>query len=378
MITAVIVLSVVAVALFAYILFDILRKKRKSGAIEPPAEKKSAQTVKEAEKAASAAEPAPEAAENECEEEENKTANDEDEREDEVTEIKSVVENGKVRYIVIKYSKSFLAKLIQSDDQVKGYYSELKNRLLSFGGVKSRISWKCETFSKGRTTLAKFRLRGKTLSLCLALEPDDFAGTKYRVESLMQVKSYFATPCLYRIKNDRRLGYAKELIDELAKENGLTQNANAVDTDYAAQVPYEETEALIGRGLIKVLTDKDAQSGTKFKPSEVRESVTAQEVDTLMADEVAASLIEKSDGTVDRTKQGIINIDTLSQCFESGEAVTLDEIKKRVKGFNKQTTFLKVLARGTLDKPLIVEADSFSLQAVKMIVLTGGVAINKR
>ena len=41
----------------------------------------------------------------------------------------------------------------------------------------------------------------------------------------------------------------------------------------------------------------------------------------------------------------------------------------------KNVGSLKILARGVLDKPLNVEAQDFSLDAVKMIVLTGGKAI---
>ena len=348
----------------------------KSPAVEEPAPV-TAEPEPEAEQAA----PEPKEGEREVDggddnAEESASADDED-KDDEVTEIKPIAENGRTRYIVIKYSKSFTAKLIQSDDLTKKYYSELKNKLLSYDGVKSRISWKWETFRSGKKALAKLRLRGKTLAVTLALNPDDYADTKYYVESLAEVKSYADTPCMYRVKNDRRLGYAKELIAKVMADNGVNELASAENIDYAAQYPYEDTDALIEKKLIKVLTDKDAQSGNKFRPSEVRERVTATEVDKIMSDEVAASLLEKSEGTIDKTKQGIINIDTLSQNFESGEAVTLAEIKKRIKGFGK-TTYIKVLARGTLDKPLIVEADSFSLQAVKMIVLTGGTAINKR
>ena len=125
----------------------------------------------------------------------------------------------------------------------------------------------------------------------------------------------------------------------------------------------------------------ETKQGAKSKvlpPDEVRDAVAATEVDKIMTDEVAESLIEKSEGKTDKTKQGIINIDTLGQYFDSGDVVTLDEIKKRIKGFNKKTTYIKVLARGTLSKALTVEADSFSLQAVKMIVLTGGKVIKKQ
>ena len=66
----------------------------------------------------------------------------EDDGEDEAS-VKRVVRDGEhIKYIIIKYKKSFTAKLIQSDDEVKSYYSSLKNELLSYDGVKSRISWK--------------------------------------------------------------------------------------------------------------------------------------------------------------------------------------------------------------------------------------------
>ncbi|MDE5592871.1 MAG: uL15 family ribosomal protein, partial [Clostridiales bacterium] len=136
-----------------------------------------------------------------------------------------------------------------------------------------------------------------------------------------------------------------------------------------------ETAAVIQRGdnaAIKPAVEKT------LPPDEVRAEVTATEVDKIMTDEVAESFVEQSETSSDKTKQGIINIDVLSQYFDGGEVVTLDEIKKRVNGFNKKTTYVKVLARGTLSKALTVEADSFSLQAVKMIVLTGGKVIKKK
>ncbi|MDE5654930.1 MAG: hypothetical protein K2I46_04910, partial [Clostridia bacterium] len=196
---------------------------------------------------------------------------------EEFAELKAVVENGETRYIIIKYSKSFQAKLIQSSDETKRYYSQLKNTLLSYG-VKSRMSWKWESFRYGRKTLAKFRLRGKTLSLVLALDPNDYENTKYHVESIADIACYADTPCMYRLKNERRIKYSADLIAKLMQDNGLTANPPTASIDYAKKYPYETTEALVERKLIKVLTDEDAQSGEMFKPSDLRTSVSAQEV----------------------------------------------------------------------------------------------------
>lgn len=355
---------------------------------EEKAEEEPAQTAKDSaeDKSAEISQDGAEEAIKEVEEEkptaeEEEGNEEEDEAEDnegdEVGELAMVEENGKVRYIIIKYSKSFQAKLIQSDGETKNYYSRIKNCLLSYGGVKSRISWKWEAFRIGRKTVAKLRMRGKTLSVALALDPARYEDTKYIVESLAEVKSYAETPCLYKIKNDRRLKYCAELIDVVMAENGLTAGLAMQDEDYAAQFPFETTEALIERKLIKVLTDGEAQSGTQFMPAQARRSVTVQEADNLMGDEVAELLVEKAGGVSDRTRTGIVNIDTLSRYFTDGETVTLEEVKKRVPNFSNKVTYLKVLGRGTLDKKLTVEADNFSLQAVKMIVITGGKAVKK-
>lgn len=298
------------------------------------------------------------------------------EDEEELTQIKAVTENGQTRYIVIKYTKSYLAKLIQSDAETKDYYSFLKNFLLSFKGVKSRLSWKRESFHHGRVVLARLRMRGKTLALELPLNPAEYAESKYHVEDISHIKSCADLPCMYRIKNVRRAKYATELITRVMWLNGVVADDNAQSVNYAKQYPYETTEALLNRKLIKELTSEDAQSGEVFKP---RKSVTVAEADTLIKDEVAVELVQKAEpsfaAVTDRTKVDIVNIDTLSKYFKDGETVTLEEIKKRIPEVNKRTTYIKVLARGTLDKSLTVYADNFSLQAVKMIVLTGGKAV---
>ena len=97
--------------------------------------------------------------------------NDDKEEDEQVRKVRRI--DGHVRYIIIKYNKSFTAKIIQSSDEVKAYYSEIKNELLSYKGVKSRMSWKGETFYAGRVTYAKLCVRGKCLSLFLALNPKD-------------------------------------------------------------------------------------------------------------------------------------------------------------------------------------------------------------
>ena len=116
---------------------------------------------------------------------------DEDEEEDEV------MFDG---HNVIRFNKSFTAKLIQIDEVSNAWYTELKNELLSYKKVKDRMSWKRESYRFGRDCVARFVIRGKTLCIQLPLDPAQFEDTKYKVEDISHIVSSADTPCLYRIK----------------------------------------------------------------------------------------------------------------------------------------------------------------------------------
>ena len=111
-------------------------------------------------------------------------------------------------------------------------------------------------------------------------------------------------------------------------------------------------------------------------PEEVEtvEEVAATDVDSMMTDKAAAAFLVASDEEGGQGKMGIINVGLISAAYQAGETVDLASLQE--KGMiDGNIGRLKVLASGTLDKPLIIKADAFSVQAVKMITLTGGQAI---
>lgn len=295
--------------------------------------------------------------------------------------------NGKV-FVRIRYNRSFIAKIIQSDDKLKTYYGEIRNELMRYK-VKTRVSWKYETFKTGRKLLAKISVRGKTLSLYLALDPAAYADTKYKIDDVSSVAKNADVPTLYKIKNDRRCKYAKELIADLMNANGLEAGEAPAD-DYTAIYPYEELEPLLERGLVKLLkwqeTGSDSEEGlieiteekyeeiaaTDEDYSDVVDSISVGEAESQIDDEEVETFVQESERVSDKSKKDIVNIDALGKYFKAGETVTVEEIRKRVPAVHPKTTYIKVLARGRLDKPLNVEADDFSPAAIKMIVLTGG------
>ena len=275
--------------------------------------------------------------------------------------------------VVARYARSFLAKLIQAPEQTKQYYSKLKNALLSFRRVKSRVSWSFDSINFGREKLAKFVVRGKTLNVYFALDPKEIQSGA--LESIESGKFKGFARC--KITSARRLKEAMGMVSDLEKKFGLTP-IDRPEQDYV--FPYEETEALVKKGLIKELFTKEkydallsmCEKAALEIDQKHRDFVSAKEVNAILSDEVAKSVIEEVKSEERRKgKKAIINVDTLSDYFEANDVVTLETLRE--KGLiDSSVVSVKVLARGALNKPLTVSLQNYSLEAVKMIVLTGG------
>lgn len=384
--------------------------------------------------------------------------------------------------IRVRYLRSFTAKLSQSNDLVKERYSILKNELLSYKKAKARTSWYFETFRLGRLAYAKFAVRGKTLTLYLALNPEDLVGTKYRFKDVGGVKKYAQTPVCVKIKSNRGVRWAKELISILANEKGfkrfdldevdyypeyrstkdlvLDKQIRLIGVDASKEflkiqqdgldasssndfndvavaddceipqidnssidlikkdenhAPYaviwevdldekgiltnddiavkpetkicdeaiEETFTETAKEFTKtpVLTDDEVKTETEplvEREFEIKDQISVFGADKAMTNEEAEDLIETGKAFTEKqffgSAKAIINVDVLSNNFAAGETVTLKAlIDKNL--ISKKTGYFKVLGRGVINKPLVVEADEFSVNAAKMILLTGGRAI---
>lgn len=155
--------------------------------------------------------------------------------------------------LVSRYRRSFLSRLSQSRGNVQEYYSVIKNAMLFYKGVKGRVSWGYESFNRGRVKLAKVNAKSSTLYLYLALDPAELEGTKYNFTDVSNKKKYAATPVLLKIKGERKLKHALELIGKLCGEvNALPTVKNYEIVDYT--VAEQTTEELVQAGLIRQFT----------------------------------------------------------------------------------------------------------------------------
>ena len=301
--------------------------------------------------------------EQEVKDEASNENSDDEEFEDEEEDV--VVSDNQGHFFKLMYNKSFTAKLIQTDDDIKNYYQELKNYVLSYKGTVSRMSWSNDSINKGRTNILKFSFKRKNLYLYLALNADEYADSKYRLTKV-ETKKYQSVPSLYAVRNDRNLQYAKELIDIICQKLEL-EKGNLKADNYV--LPYEDTKTLLEKGLIKEV--KKALSDKKEIKVKTRKEVSESEVNSLMSNETANFLIVDERKGPRSGKKGIVNIADLERCFNDGDTVNVEALKEK-KLIPSNVMQVKLLSHGKLDKKLNVELQDFSIEAAKMIILTGG------
>ncbi len=135
--------------------------------------------------------------------------------------------------------KNFAQKLLEADAVIQENYDELKNILLSYKKIKSRISNTADTFNLGRTKLAKLSVSGKSLKLYLNLDFNE-VETRLKCRDASDTKAYEEVPVFLRIRSLRAMKNAKYLIGKLAERFELQINPKAERVDAMALIREDE------------------------------------------------------------------------------------------------------------------------------------------
>ena len=134
--------------------------------------------------------------------------------------------------------KNFAEKLLEADEVIKANYCELKNILLSYKKMKSRVSNTADTFNIGRTKLAKLSVSGKSLKLYLNLDFNE-VESRLKCKDASETKAYEEVPVFLRIRSLRAMKNAKYLIGKLAERFELEVNPKFVPIDAMAIIEEE-------------------------------------------------------------------------------------------------------------------------------------------
>ena len=304
-----------------------------------------------AEEAAPAAEEAPaEEAEEEDEEEEEENPYDEEEEAQEeeapehektlessieVQEYVAVDENGQPK----KIKRKFNTKMMFAPYETKEYYNEVKNYLMMYR-AKGRCSARCESF-RYKGLVAKLALGGKAIKVFLALDPAIIEQyPKYRLKDVSEKKQYAEVPVMIKVRSDRALKYCKELIDLMFANRLVKPKRNFEPTNFITQL-IPNGEAILGNLGMEAWYLQDTMI--------------------------------PGDPLDEEEEEAVVYLDTLCLHFEEGSVIQLDMLKSA--HICQKGNILRVKARGTLDRKLIIYAEKFDDDALKMILCTNGTAI---
>lgn len=174
----------------------------------------------------------------------------ESEQEDDILDL-DIEEEEEERegFVRSHYTRTFRAKLIQSSDEVKGYYQALYNELMSYD--KMRIAPDKNAFALGRRTYVRMAIAGKTLCVYFALDPNGFNPATFHHRDKSGVRKYTNTPMMMRIRSNLSLRKALALVLYLAARYQFHKRMDYVDKDLTSVLAYRTDEELLQLNLIK-------------------------------------------------------------------------------------------------------------------------------
>lgn len=173
---------------------------------------------------------------------------------------------------------------------------------------------------------------------------------------------------IYEEEEDTVLSDTEDTILNESEENKYQNHNQAFD--------YTVDESPYRNETSKSTENTDSSYPQASEPEEPSIEIKMEYANAAITNALAKKLI-KDEREVIYTSgkvKSIINVDTLSRSFVADDRVDVNILKKKSL-VPYDTNYIKVLARGAIDKPLHVYANEFSLAAVKMILLSGGEAI---
>lgn len=282
----------------------------------------------------------------------------EDEDIEETSQEISEVEEG----LVIKAKRTtFINKVKFTSNKTKDFYSQLKNKLLSYG-CKNRLTRRNEQFRKSGL-IAKISVSGKTIRLHLPLDPNDlekYPLTKYHQVDLSSKKQFVDVPFTIKIKSDRALKRALLLIDEVCGGRNFRKKRNFVEYDFTQDLDIDGSAIFEKLGCSdRLVTEIDEAYLEKFKTE------CSEELEKMA---LFIPSIHKEESSEGETQN--IYIDTVLPKLD-GDIISLETLKKE-NIISKATNNICVKIHSNLDKKIVVVCDEISVEAMIAVLAVGG------
>ena len=256
------------------------------------------------------------------------------------------------------HPRSFLKQLKEGSNANKATFTELCAFLHGFKGVRVRYTRREALFRRKKQELIRVTVRGNLLRVYFMLDPDAYEQKTYH-HRRAQKKWAAATPMELSVRSNRSRKYCMRLAEEVARTAELEPKRIHTPLDY-------ETYVLARGGSPLTKAGKSAL---------IVERINVQDVGVL-SDEEARALAERKaiPPAEGESKIVTVSVSTLSEYFPDGVRVNLAALKRK-RLVAEDATGFRVVGKNTLERSLVVTANAFNTNALKMILLTGGRAI---
>ena len=272
----------------------------------------------------------------------------------EIQEYVAVDEEGKPK----KIKRKFNTKMMFAPYETKEYYNEIKNYLMMYR-AKGRYSARCESF-RYKGLVAKLALGGKAIKVFLALDRALIEQyPKYHLKDVSEKRQYAEVPVMIKVRSDRSLKYCKELIDLMFANRLVKPKKSFKPTNFVPQL-IPNGEAILGNLGME----------TYYLQSTMNVNGIPEEMPTDLVEYLPMIPGDELDGPEEEVS---VFLDTLCAHFNEGDEVTLETLKSL--HICQRGNVLRIRARGTLDRKLIIYAEKFDEDALQMIMCTNGTAV---
>ncbi len=296
---------------------------------------------------------------------EDEEAPEEDEEQEETEEAPAEEQSGEITWEEVASNKrrakpryTFDMKLRIADDNVKKFYSDIKNALLSYG-MHARMSRHKENFNKGRNNIARMAINGKTLKIYLAINPADIDPKYYHHRDVSDKKGVAELPTMINVRSKVAVKKVKMLIDRIAEELVIFPK-KYTEQDFAAGLTADGFTTVERKGYGYLVNPEGV--AVKEEVDKIPDDFATNAVEYITAPEKAGRFIKAQ-----------LSLKELSKHFRDGDVVDIAAVRE--KGLCAvNANYLAVTESDRLTKKLHVYADEYTVAAAKMICVAGGEA----
>ena len=230
-----------------------------------------------------------------------------------------------------RFSLSFSAQMMLSQESVKESCAAAANALLSFSGVRYRTAWTGIYFTAGGKRIAALAFFEDSLCLLLAQSAEAASGPRYKAQDVSQLRRFEKTPALLPLKSEGALKNALKKWADLAATLDLREKDAPAAVFAPESFPEDSFESLLRRGLIRPTGKYSGEEGAFV---EVLSALSAGEATIKLSEKKMLRALDE--GWVERIEQALPAIDELlrrpSHFIAETEEIRPMELTRKITG----------------------------------------------